>query len=411
LRKFPKKTTPKLAPEVNIGMVGHVDHGKSTLVEALTGKWPASHSEELKRGITIRLGYADATFYKCSKCKTYLTSEKCPKCFKKAKSLRTVSFVDAPGHESLMATVLTGSALMDGAILVIAADEKCPLPQTREHLTTLELAGIKNIVIVQNKIDLVTPEKAKKSYEEIKNFVKDRVPAKTPIIPVSAQQKINIGYLIEAIENYIPTPKRNLDVDPKMLVARSFDINKPGFTPDKLHGGVIGGSIVQGKFKVKQDIEIRPGIRVGDKWKPITTKIVSMEKAGKKVEEAGAGGLLGVKTKLDPYFTKADGLVGNVVGLPKKIPPVWQKLKLKTKLLERVVGTKEMGEVKTIRPEEILMINVGTARSIGTVNSIKGNVIEMELKIPICAGKKDRIVLSRQILGRWRLIGFGEIVE
>ncbi len=411
MRKFPKKTTPKLTPEVNIGMVGHVDHGKSTLVEALTGKWPASHSEELKRGITIRLGYADATFYKCSKCGTYLTSEKCPKCFKKAKPLRTVSFVDAPGHESLMATVLTGSALMDGAILVIAADEKCPLPQTREHLTTLELSGIKNIIIVQNKIDLVTPERAKKSYEEIKGFVTDRVPKNTPIIPVSAQQKINIEYLVEAIENFIPTPNRDLNANPKMLVARSFDINKPGFTPDKLRGGVIGGSIVQGKFKVKQDIEIRPGIRIGDKWKPITTKIVSMEKAGEKLEEAGAGGLLGIQTKLDPYFTRADGLVGNVVGVPGKVPSVWQKLKLKTKLLERAVGTKEMSEVKVIRPEEILMINVGTARSIGTVTKIHKNEIGMELKIPICADKKDRIVLSRQILGRWRLIGYGEIVE
>jgi len=411
LRKFSKETDSKLIPEVNIGMVGHVDHGKSTLVEALTGKWPSSHSEELKRGITIRLGYADATFYKCPKCGTYLTSEKCPKCFVKAKLLRTVSFVDAPGHESLMATVLTGSALMDGAILVIAADEKCPSPQTREHLTTLELVGIKNIVIVQNKIDLVTPERAKKNFEEIKEFVKDRVPANTPIIPVSAQQKINIEYLVEAIETFIPTPKRDLEADPKMLVARSFDINKPGFTPDKLHGGVIGGSIVQGKFKVNQDIEIRPGIRIGDKWKPITTNIVSMEKAGKKLEEAGAGGLLGVQTKLDPYFTKADGLVGNVVGLPGKIPRVWDKLKLKTKLLERVVGMKDMGEVKTIRPEEVLMVNIGTARSIGIAKDIHGNAIEIDLKIPICADKNDRIVLSRQILGRWRLIGYGEIVE
>lgn len=392
-------------------MLGHVDHGKSTLVEALTGKWPASHTEELKRGITIRLGYADATFYKCPKCGTYLTSDKCPKCFEKAEILRTVSFVDAPGHESLMATVLTGSALMDGAILVIAADEKCPLPQTREHLTTLELVGIKNIIIVQNKIDLVTPERAKKSYEEIKSFIKDKLPENTPIIPVSAQQKINIEYLIEAIENYIPTPKRDLDADPKMVVARSFDINKPGYEPDKLQGGVIGGSIVQGKFKVNQEIEIRPGIRVGDKWRVITTKIISMEKAGKKLEEAEAGGLLGVLTKLDPYFTKADGLVGNIVGLPGKLPSVWQKIKLRTKLLDRVVGMKDMDKVQVIKPGETLMINVGTARSVGTVTRIRGNDIDIDLKIPICADKKDRIVLSRQILGRWRLIGYGEIVE
>jgi len=258
----------------------NVDHGKSTLVEALTGKWPASHSEELKRGITIRLGYADNTFYKCPKCGTYLTSKKCPRCFIDAEILRTVSFIDAPGHESLMATVLTGSALMDGALLVIATDEKCPLPQTREHLMTLEVVGIKNIVIVQNKIDLVDQERAEKSYQEIKNFIKETIAENAPIIPVSAQQKINVEFVIEAIENLIPTPKRDPDKDPKMLIARSFDINRPGTTPDKLVGGIIGGSIVQGKFKEGDDIEIRPGIRIGDKWKIITTSIASMQKAG-----------------------------------------------------------------------------------------------------------------------------------
>ena len=411
MRKFAKKVDSKLIPEVNIGMVGHVDHGKSTLVEALTGKWPALHSEELKRGITIRLGYADATFYKCPKCRTYLSSEKCPKCFVKAKILRTVSFVDAPGHESLMATVLTGSALMDGAILVIAADEKCPLPQTREHLTTLEVVGIKNIVIVQNKIDIVTKERAEENYQEIKDFIKGTIAESSPIIPISAQQKINIEFVLEAIEKDIPTPNRDLKKDPRMLVARSFDINKPGVTPDKLVGGVIGGAIIQGKFEKKDKIEIRPGIRVGDKWKTVTTEIVSMEKAGKKLEEANAGGLLGVLTRLDPYFTKADGLVGNLVGLPEKLPPVKSKLTLKTELLERVVGTEEMAEVKNIKPQETLMINVGTARSIGTVEQVKGNEVEIDLKIPVCADKDDRIVLSRQILGRWRLIGYGEIVD
>jgi len=411
VRKFAKKLNPKLIPEVNIGIVGHVDHGKSTLVEALTGKWPAIHSEELKRGITIRLGYADATFYKCEKCGTYLASKKCPKCFVNAKILRTVSFVDSPGHESLMATVLTGSALMDGAILVIAADEKCPLPQTREHLTTLEVVGIKNIVIVQNKIDLVAKERVEKSYKEIKDFIKGTIAESSPIIPISAQQKINIEYVIETIEDFIPTPKRDIKKDPKMFVARSFDINKPGITPDKLVGGVIGGAIIQGEFKKGDKIEIRPGIMIGDKWKIITTEIVSMEKAGIKLPEAGAGGLLGVLTKLDPFFTKADGLVGNVVGFPEKLPAVRSELKLKVKLLERVVGTKEMTEVKNIKPQETLMINIGTARSIGIISNVKGNEVEMDLKIPICADIGDRVVLSRQVLGRWRLIGYGEIVD
>jgi len=257
----------------------------------------------------------------------------------------------------------------------------------------------------------VTPERAEKSHEEIKNFVKGTIAEKAPIIPISAQQKINIGYVIEAIENYIPTPKREMEKDPKMIIARSFDVNKPGKEPEKLVGGVIGGSIIQGKLKIGDEIEIKPGIRIGNKWKSIQTKVVSMEKAGNKLEEAGAGGLLGVLTKLDPYFTKADGLVGNVVGLPGELPPALSELKLKTHLLERVVGTEKMETVSNIKQGENLLINVGTARSIGIVEEIKGNEIEMKLKIPVCADKNDRFVFSRQILGRWRLIGWGEIVQ
>jgi translation initiation factor 2 subunit 3 len=120
------EVNPKLIPEANIGLVGHVAHGKTTIVQAITGKLTLTHSEELKRGITIRLGYADVRIYKCTKCGKYCTSERCPYCFSDCEIQRTVSFVDAPGHETLMATVLTGAALMDGAILVIAANEPCP---------------------------------------------------------------------------------------------------------------------------------------------------------------------------------------------------------------------------------------------------------------------------------------------
>jgi len=411
VREISKKVDPKKISEINIGLLGHVDHGKTTLTDALTGKWTDTHSEEIKRGITIRLGYADATFYKCPKCGAYLNTDKCLKCMTKAKILRTVSFIDAPGHESLMATVITGSALIDGAILLIAANEKCPLPQTREHLTALEAVGIKNIVIVQNKIDLVSEERVKESYKEIKEFVKGTIAENAPIIPVSAQQKININYVIEAIENTIPTPKRDPKKDPKMFVVRSFDVNKPGSPPEKLIGGVLGGSLIQGILKKGQEIEIRPGIKIGNNWNPVKTKIVSLEKAHYELDEVGPGGLVGVSTKLDPSFTKADGLVGNVVGLPGKLPETRFKINLDVKLLERVVGTKEMIEVKNFQLNETLMLSVGTSRSIGTINDIKGNKIKMDLKIPVCAEIGDRVVLFRQIFERWRLIGYGILVE
>ncbi len=145
-KKTQKNVSLPRQPEINIGTIGHVDHGKTTLVQALTGVWASRHSEELKRGITIKLGYADMPVYKCPSCeppKNYSTKPVCPYCGSKTVFVRAVSFVDAPGHEALMATMLSGAAIMDGAILVIAADEPCPQPQTREHLAAAEVIGIK----------------------------------------------------------------------------------------------------------------------------------------------------------------------------------------------------------------------------------------------------------------------------
>jgi translation initiation factor 2 subunit 3 len=400
----------KLIPECNIGMLGHVSHGKTTLTYALTGKLTLTHSEELKRGITIRLGYADFTIYKCTKCNRYTTSNKCIYCFSDAEPLRTISILDAPGHETLMATVLTGTSLMDGAILVIAANEKCPRPQTIEHLIALETAGIKNVVIVQSKIDLVTKEEALKNYNEIKNFIKGTNIENAPIIPVSALLKLNIDKLLEAIEIFIPTVKRNVDAKPKMLIARSFDINKPGTPIKDLKGGVIGGSLTEGKLRIGDEIEIKPGIKKGDKYISLKTKIVGLQKAGRNLEEATAGGLLGVMTNLDPFITKSDSLVGNLVGLVGTLPESTNKIKLEINFIERIL--KDLpANAKEIKVGDTLLINVGTARSIGIVKNKKKKEIEVDLMIPVCIYKEDRVVISKQIEGRWRLIGYGKILE
>ena len=177
-------------PEVNIGVVGHVDHGKTTLVQAITGKWTATHSEELKRGMTIKLGYADGNIAKCPYCEgpeAYTTEPICPRCGSETILLRRVSFVDAPGHEILMATMLSGAALMDGAILVIAANESCPQPQTREHFAALDIVGIRNLVVVQNKVEVVSKEEALKNYEAIRSFLKGTWAEDLPIIPIVQQ--------------------------------------------------------------------------------------------------------------------------------------------------------------------------------------------------------------------------------
>ena len=223
-------------------MVGHVDHGKTTLTQALTGKWTDQHSEELKRGISIKLGYADAEFYKViDKKNTTFTSEPNLKNFEGAKHerLRTVSFVDAPGHETLMAVMLSGAAIMDAAILIIAANEKCPQPQTREHLSALEIMGFEKFIVVQSKIDICSKERALESYKEIKEFLKGSLLEDAPIVPVSAHHNKNIDLLIEVIENLFPTPEKNTKDDFQMDIARSFDINKPGTIPKNIKGGIF----------------------------------------------------------------------------------------------------------------------------------------------------------------------------
>ncbi|WP_456327866.1 translation initiation factor IF-2 subunit gamma [Archaeoglobus sp.] len=401
-------------PEVNIGMVGHVDHGKTTLVYALTGVWADRHSEELKRGITIRLGYADATFRKCPMCKepeAYTTEKICPIHGVKTEILRTVSFVDAPGHEMLMATMLSGAALMDGAVLVIAANEKCPRPQTKEHLMALEIIGVDKIVIAQNKIDTVSKERVLENYQEIKEFVKGTVAENAPIIPISAQQRINIDALIQAIEETIPTPERDLDSPPLMHIARSFDVNKPGTKPEDLMGGVVGGSLARGKLRVGDEIEIRPGIKdERGNWQPLRTEVMSIMASGRFVEEATPGGLIGVATKLDPFLTKSDKLVGNVLGLPEHLPDVLNEFTMEVKLLERVVGLEEDVEVEKIKMNELLMLVVGTAVTVATVTSARDDIVEVKLKRPVCAEKGDRVAISRRVGGRWRLIGAGTIV-
>ena len=244
-------------PEVNIGLVGHVDHGKTTLTQALSGIWTDTHSEERKRGISIKLGYADTAFYKDDD-GTYYATGKRPGGGEDVTSEleRVVSFVDAPGHETLMAIMITGASIMDGAMLMVAANDTCPQPQTREHLMALEIAGIENIVIVQNKIDLVSKERAIESYGEIKDFLKGTIAENAPIIPVSAHHDANLDVLIQAIQSTIPTPDRSEDKRSIMHVARSFDINRPGTRPSKLRGGVIGGSIVEGEFSEGDEIII-----------------------------------------------------------------------------------------------------------------------------------------------------------
>ena len=395
-------------------MVGHVDHGKTTLTQALTGKWTDQHSEEMKRGISIKLGYADADFYhvKMKDGTEHYTSEPDKKEFKggKLEHLRTVSFVDAPGHETLMAVMLSGAAIMDAAILIIAANEKCPQPQTREHLSALEIMGFDKFIIVQNKIDVCSKKRAVESYNEIKEFLKGSLLEDSPIIPVSAHHNRNIDLLINAIEELFPSPNKDLKSDFNMNIARSFDINKPGTLPKKMKGGVLGGTVSIGKINVGDKIEILPGRSTKKGLEPITTEVSSLH-SGVSRESLGPGGLVAIGTSLDPAMTKSDSLLGNVIGKPGTLPPVWDKFSVEAKLLDRVVGTKNIQDMDELKTKEPLMITVGTRTTVGIPITVRENIVDINLTIPVCAPVGQRIALSRRVDGKWHLIGYGIIKE
>jgi translation initiation factor 2 subunit 3 len=215
------------------------------------------------------------------------------------------------------------------------------------------------------------------------------------------------------MEEFIPTPRRDETKPPLMHVVRSFDINKPGTPVEKLEGGVIGGTILQGGFAMSDEIELRPGIPMEkegkDQYHPLFTEIVSLQAGGRTVNEAHCGGLVGVGTLLDPSYSKADGLTGNIAGEVGALPPTLSEVTLRTHVLERAVGTKELAKIEEIVMNETLLLHVGSAITTGKVASVRKDIVTLKLTRLVCAQVSSRVALSRKIAGRWRLIGYGMI--
>ncbi len=394
-------------PTINVGIVGHIDHGKTTLLYKLSGKWADTHSEELKRGITIKLGYADAIV---KQEKDKLTVDK----NSKGTPIKYITFVDAPGHEMLMATMLSGAAIMDAAILVIAANEGIK-PQTKEHLVALKVKNIKNIIIAQNKIDLVSKEDAIKNYKQIQEFVKGTIAENAPIIPISAQQGINIENILEQLCKIV-VEKKDEKKKPLFFVARSFDINRPGTELEKLHGGVLGGALKQGTLNVGDTIEIKPGYSYQKQkqyhYKTVKSKIISMKKGEYSITQATPGGSLAIETGLDPSLTKADALSGCILSTEGNLEDITDNIQIKFTLFKEIFGTGKHEKIEPIKTTELLMLSVNTSTTVGQVHKINPTKDEAELalKIPIVPLKGETLGIARNIRGHWRLIGFGEIL-
>ncbi|KAM7041351.1 eukaryotic translation initiation factor 2 subunit 3, X-linked-like isoform 4-T4 [Molossus nigricans] len=338
---------------INIGTIGHVAHGKSTVVKAISGVHTVRFKNELERNITIKLGYANAKIYKLDD-----TSCPRPECYRSCgsstpdefptdipgtkgnfKLVRHVSFVDCPGHDILMATMLNGAAVMDAALLLIAGNESCPQPQTSEHLAAIEIMKLKHILILQNKIDLVKESQAKEQYEQILAFVQGTVAEGASIIPISAQLKYNIEVVCEYIVKKIPVPLRDFTSEPR---------------------------------------------------------------------------LIGVGTKIDPTLCRADRMVGQVVGAVGTLPEIFTELEISYFLLRRLLGVRTEGDKKAAKVQklcknEVLMMNVGSLSTGGRVSAVKADLGKIVLTNPVCTEVGEKIALSRRVEKHWRLIGWGQI--
>lgn len=425
-----------LSPEVisrqatiNIGTIGHVAHGKSTVVKAISGVQTVRFKNELERNITIKLGYANAKIYKCPACerpscyRAYGSSKEdappCDQCGGFMQLIRHVSFVDCPGHDILMATMLNGAAVMDGALLLIAANESCPQPQTSEHLAAVEIMRLKDIIILQNKIDLVTESVATNQFESIQKFIQGTIADGAPVVPISAQLKYNVDVVCEFIEKRIPVPVRDFLSPPQMIVIRSFDVNKPGSEVDELRGGVAGGSILQGVLKMGQEVEVRPGIITKDsegrvKCIPIYSRIVSLLAEQNVLQYAVPGGLIGVGLTVDPTLTRADRLVGQVLGEVGALPDVFSELEVNFFLLRRLLGVRskegeKQSKVTKLSKGEVLMLNIGSMCTGARVLAVKHDLAKLQLTSPVCTKEGEKVALSRRVEKHWRLIGWGQI--
>lgn len=410
---------------INIGTIGHVAHGKSSVVNAITSVKTTKFKDEARRNITIHLGYANAKIFKSEgvpepQCyKSFQSSQRdltiCTETNKPMTLVRHVSFVDCPGHDVLMATMLNGAAVMDAALLLIAANEPFPQPQTLEHLKAVEIMRLKHVIIVQNKIDLVSEPEANAQKLSIASYFANTVNLTCPIIPVSAQARINIDYLLQYI-SHIPYPTRQLQCPALMTVLRSFDTNKPGGI-ENLSGGVAGGTILKGILKRGSEIEVRPGRRLDNKrCCPIVSDVRTLQSELNPLEYAVPGGLVAVGTNLDPSLTRQNKLVGHMIGERGSLPPVYSHIAVEYHLLPHHVGAKKtaLSKVKPLAPKERLTLNIGTFTVICSISQVvkhgQKQRVEFALDDLGCCNVGDMVTISRRYEQNFRLIGWGKVI-
>jgi len=397
-------------PVINIGCLGSVSDGKSTCVYKLTGTKTQRHSSEIERNITVKPGYANMKIWQDDNNKYYSTNSKYNN-YKNYKLVHHLSFIDCPGHQKLILTMLGNIDLMHGVIIVVSATEPIKnKPQLIQHLAAAKLANFKKIIVCLNKLDLVSKEVALSRKHELEILL-DKIGLKPQIIiPTSFNKNIGLEWLLKSIMEIIPPIDNNCNKIPKFNVSRSFDINKPGCEWNKIIGGVIGGSVCTGKFKIGDMIEIRPGIISknisGNLFcQPIKTTIKSLQSDKQNLDYVMPGGLIAIGTDIDPYYCKADRLIGSTIGLVGSLPFVYSEIELEYYL------TDEFSFKWKPKINDITILQVNTMLIDSKITKIKKRKITFKLTRPVCAEIKSLILISIKQFDILKIIGYGYIIK
>jgi len=397
---------------INICTLGSVADGKSTMVKMLTGEKTQRDSRELIRNITINAGYSNLKIWKCTNCQTkYSSGEKTGEfncCNNNCDLIKYISFADCPGHQELILTMMSSVSLMKGALVVVAANEDVKKkPQLIQHLAAAKMAGLDKLIILFNKLDLVSKEVAMERKEQLDELLQKLEITPKYIIPTSVNKKIGIQNVIKAIMEVFPPKVEEEDDKIEFKITRSFDINKPGINWDSVEGGVIGGSLISGKLKVGDTIEIRPGRYSSNKDGfnviPIKTKILSIESEKIKLDDIISGGLIAIGTDIDPVYCKDGKLEGSIMGLTGNLPDVYSEITMKINLTDAFEGEWEPKKKDTI------FLQIGNVNTESQVVDIKEDKITFKLSKPSCIPKDSLILICSDNKEILRIVGYGNM--
>jgi translation initiation factor 2 subunit 3 len=399
-----KQDIMKYQPTINLGMLGSVSNGKSSLTYCLSCTKTQRHSHEQLKNITIKLGYANAKIFKCPQCpppKCYkpccghIMTLSCVNCKCNMELKKHISIIDCPGHQMLMATMLNGTCVMDSTIIVESvANQELPSIQTVEHLIAADIMGLTNSMVCVNKLDLVDKKTAVKKIDVLQKYLTNTIAKNSPIIPVVANYGVNIDIMCEYICQ-IPEPIRDLESYMKMIIIRSFNINKQGTKIADIQGGVVGGTVIKGIIKVGDIVQILPGFITNKdnvwKYQPVITVVESINSEKTDLQMAIPGGLIGVKLSIDPNFATNDSLTGSIItNTLDTTHKVYNILCVKFKNINRCNNNNNI----KLKQSDIVVVNYNACNVNSTIVKIRKNKMELRLEKPICAQLNDYITIS-----------------